>query len=89
MTPIFWASLPLSLPKFTLKSIIKFLNSIIDILIPIIAVSLLLGVVFGPDAPFVGSIYLNINQVISMIGQDGLLGLIAIIIILFYIRKNQ
>jgi|TARA_A100001388_G_scaffold251206_1_gene212923 hypothetical protein len=77
------------MPKFTLKSIIKFLNSIIDILIPIIAVSLLLGVVFGPDAPFVGSIYLNINQVISMIGQDGLLGLIAIIIILFYIRKNQ
>ena len=84
-----WASLLLSMPKFTLKSIIKFLNSIIDILIPIIAVSLLLGVVFGPDAPFVGSIYLNINQVISMIGQDGLLGLIAIIIILFYIRKNQ
>ena len=77
------------MPKFTLKSIIKFLNSIIDILIPIIAVSLLLGVVFGPDAPFVGSIYLNINQVISMIGQDGLLGLIEIIIILFYIRKNQ
>ena len=77
------------MPKFTLKSIIKFLNSIIDILIPIIAVSLLLGVVFGPDAPFVGSVYLNINQVISMIGQDGLLGLIAIIIILFYIRKNQ
>ena len=77
------------MPKFTLKSIIKFLNSIIEILIPIIAVSLLLGVVFGPDAPFVGSIYLNINQVISMIGQDGLLGLIAIIIILFYIRKNQ
>ena len=77
------------MPKFTLKSIIKFLNSIIDILIPIIAVSLLLGVVFGPDAPFVGSIYLNINQVISMIGQDGLLGLIAIIIILFYIRKKQ
>ena len=77
------------MPKFTLKSIIKFLNSIIDILIPIIAVSLILGVVFGPDAPFVGSIYLNINQVISMIGQDGLLGLIAIIIILFYIRKNQ
>lgn len=77
------------MPKFTLKSIIKFLNSIIDILIPIIAVSLLLGIVFGPDAPFVGSIYININQVISMIGQDGLLGLIAIIIILFYIRKNQ
>ena len=77
------------MPKLNLKSIIKFLKSKIDILIPIIAVSLLLGVVFGPDAPFVGSIYLNINQVISMIGQDGLLGLIAIIIILFYIRKNQ
>ena len=77
------------MPKLNLKSIIKFLNSIIDILIPIIAVSLLLGIVFGPNAPFVGSIYFNVNQVISMIGQDGLLGLIAIIIILFYIRKNQ
>ena len=77
------------MPKLTLKSIIKFLNTIKDIHVPIIAVSLLLGVVFGPAAPFVGSIYLNINQVILMIGQDGLLGLIAIIIILFYIRKNQ
>jgi len=77
------------MPKLNLKSIIKFLNSIIDVLVPIIAVSLLMGIIFGPDAPFVGGIYLNINQVIDMIGQDGLLGLIAIIIILFYFRKNQ
>tara|TARA_B100000989_G_scaffold82609_1_gene59066 strand:- start:49 stop:279 length:231 start_codon:yes stop_codon:yes gene_type:complete len=76
------------MPKLNLKSIIKFLNSIIDVLVPIIAVSLLMGIIFGPDAPFVGGIYLNINQVIDMIGQDGLLGLIAIIIILFYFRKN-
>ena len=77
------------MPKLNLKSIIKFLNSIIDVLVPVIAVSLLMGIIFGPDAPFVGGIYLNINQVIVMIGQDGLLGLIAIIIILFYFRKNQ
>ena len=73
--------------KITLGSIKNFLDKLTNILIPVIVVSLLLGIIFGPDAPFIGTIYTNINNVIGMIGQDGLLALVSIIIILAYLKK--
>jgi phosphotransferase system glucose/maltose/N-acetylglucosamine-specific IIC component len=71
-----------------LKSIRKFLNKLTDVLIPVVVVSLLLGIIFGTDAPFVGNVYTNVAEVIGMIGQDGLLALISIIIILAYLKKK-
>jgi len=43
---------------------------------------------FGPESPFVGSIYTNVSNVMSMLGEDGLLALVSIIIILSYLKKN-
>ena len=40
-----------------LKSIRKFLNKLTEVLIPVVVVSLLLGIIFGTDAPFVGNVY--------------------------------
>ena len=48
---------------------------------------LLLGIIFGPEAPFVGDVYENISELLNLIGSDGLLGLVAIIIILAYLKK--
>ena len=48
---------------------------------------LLLGIIFGPEAPFVGDVYKNISDLLNLIGSDGLLGLVAIIIILAYLKK--
>ncbi|MEL0238018.1 MAG: hypothetical protein VW946_00975 [Gammaproteobacteria bacterium] len=74
--------------NLTFNKIKTYLNKLIDVLIPIILVSLLLGIIFGPDAPFVGSIYTNVSNVMSMLGEDGLLALVSIIIILSYLKKN-
>ena len=74
--------------NLTFNKIKTYLNKLIDVLIPIILVSLLLGIIFGPEAPFVGSIYTNISNVMSMLGEDGLLALVSIIIILSYLKKN-
>ena len=74
--------------NLTFNKIKTYLNKLIDVLIPIILVSLLLGIIFGPEAPFVGSIYTNVSNVMSMLGEDGLLALVSIIIILSYIKKN-
>ena len=74
--------------KLSLKSIRKFFRRLTDVLIPIVAVSLLLGVIFGIDAPFVGNVYTNVAEIIGLIGQDGLLTLISIIIILAYLKKK-
>jgi len=74
--------------NLTFNKIKTYLNKLIDVLIPIILVSLLLGIIFGPEAPFVGSIYTNVSNVMSILGEDGLLALVSIIIILSYLKKN-
>ena len=73
--------------KITLGSIKNFLDKLTNILIPVIVVSLLLGIIFGPNAPFIGSVYTNVSNIMGMLGQDGLLALISIIIILAYLKK--
>ena len=75
--------------KFDLsfKGIKDFFNDVIGILIPLILVSLLLGIIFGPETPFVGDVYTNVSNVIAILGQDGLLALISVIIILSYLKK--
>ena len=69
------------------NKIIDFLNDVTRLLIPIVAVSLLLGIIFGPDTTFVGDVYKNIAEILNTIGEDAILGLISIVIILAYLKK--
>ena len=73
--------------KTILNSIKDFLARLTDVLVPVVSVALLLGIIFGPEAPFVGDVYKNISDLLNLIGSDGLLGLVAIIIILAYLKK--
>ncbi len=73
--------------KIVLNSIKDFLVRLTDVLVPIVSVALLLGIIFGPEAPFVGDVYKNISGLLNLLGSDGLLGLVAIIIILAYLKK--
>jgi hypothetical protein len=47
----------------------------------------LLGIIFGSDTPFIGDVYSNVAAIIKMLGEDGLLALISVIIILAYLKK--
>jgi hypothetical protein len=69
------------------NKIIDFLNEVTRLLVPIVAVSLLLGIIFGPDTTFVGDVYKNIAEILNTIGEDAILGLISIVIILAYLKK--
>jgi len=75
--------------NLTFAKIKNFLNKVIDVLIPVVTVMLLLGIVFGPSAPVVGDIYTNVSSILGMLGEDGLLALVAIVIIIAYINKNK
>ena len=55
---------------------------------PVVTVSLLLGVIFGPETSFVGSIYTNVANILNMLGEDALLALVSIIIILAYLKSD-
>ena len=74
--------------KVTLVSITNFLNKVTKLLIPLVVVSLLLGIIFGPDTAFVGDVYKNVAAIIEMLGEDALLVLISVLIILTYIKKD-
>jgi hypothetical protein len=75
--------------NLTFSKIKTFLNKVIDVLIPVVIVMLLLGIVFGPSAPVVGDIYTNVSSILAMLGEDGLLALVAIVIIIAYLNKNK
>ena len=55
---------------------------ITKILSLVVAVSLLVAVLFGPDAPFFGAILGNLEPVINSLGSEGLGLIIALIIII-------
>jgi len=75
--------------NLTFSKIKNFLNKVIDVLIPVVTVMLLLGIVFGPSAPVVGDIYTNVSSILAMLGEDGLLALVDIVIIIAYLNKNK
>tara|TARA_B100001057_G_C22333448_1_gene750457 strand:- start:91 stop:324 length:234 start_codon:yes stop_codon:yes gene_type:complete len=72
----------------TLNKLTNFLNKLTKLLLPLVAVSLLLGIIFGPTTPFVGDVYKNVTDILLMLGENGLLALIAIIIIAMYLKKD-
>ena len=75
--------------KLTLSSITTFLNKITKLLIPLVTVSLLLGIIFVPDTPYVGDVYKNVTNILNMLGEDALLALISLVIILSYLNINK
>tara|TARA_B000000475_G_scaffold180956_1_gene145725 strand:+ start:312 stop:545 length:234 start_codon:yes stop_codon:yes gene_type:complete len=72
----------------TLAKLTAFFNKLTNLLLPLVFVSLLLGIIFGPTTPFVGDVYKNVTDILNMLGDDALLALVAIIIILGYLKKD-
>ena len=75
--------------KITLASITTFLNKITKLLVPLVTASLLLGIIFGPDTPYVGDVYQNVTNILNMLGEDALLALVSLVIILSYLNINK
>ena len=71
-----------------LTKLTAFFNKLTKLLLPLVIVSLLLGIIFGPTTPFVGDVYRNVTDILNMLGEDALLALVAIIIILGYLKKD-
>ena len=71
-----------------ISKIIDFLNKLRDVLVPVITVALLLGIIFGPETSVVGDVYTNFTAILSMLGEDALLALVSIVIILSYLKKD-
>ncbi|MDA9636769.1 hypothetical protein N9T42_03615 [SAR86 cluster bacterium] len=70
-----------------LETIKEFLYKTTEVLSLVVAVSLLVGIVFGPETAFFGSVVANFSSILSVMGQEGLLALISILIIAAILKK--
>ena len=72
---------------FNFDKLQKFLEKLTQVLLLVTSVSLLLGVLFGPDSAFIGAVYQNFSQILTDIGQDGVIALVSIAIIFAIAKK--
>ena len=70
-----------------LETIKNFLYKVTEVLALFVAVSLLVGIIFGPETAFFGSVVSNFSSILSIIGEEGLIALISILIIAAIIKK--
>lgn len=76
-----------------LEEVKKWLGEITEIFLLLIALGVVVQIVFGnPDAteplPFFGGIVANLTALISSLGQSGLVGLIALGIIVYLFQRR-
>ncbi|MGA1980028.1 MAG: hypothetical protein ABSG99_05640 [Sedimentisphaerales bacterium] len=71
-----------------LEELKRWLGEITEISLLLIALGIAVEILFGNTVPFFGSIITNLTGLLKTLGDNGLVGLIALGIILFLFRKK-
>ena len=72
---------------FNLETIKNFLYKVTEVLALFVAVSLLVGIIFGHETAFFGSVVSNFSSILSIIGEEGLIALVSLLIIVAILKK--
>ena len=72
---------------FNLETVKNFLYKVTEVLALFVAVSLLVGIIFGPETAFFGSVVSNFSSVLSIVGEEGLIALVSLLIIAAILKK--
>ncbi|MFP6736474.1 MAG: hypothetical protein VB959_21915 [Rhodospirillales bacterium] len=70
-------------------SVKRFFTQVTEMGLLLIALSVVAGIIFGGDLPFVGNVVGNLLALIKSLGDGGLVGLIAVGIILWLLSKRS
>lgn len=72
-----------------LQEVKKWLGEFTEIALLLVALGIVFEILFGQTVPFFGGIVANLTRLLSSLGENGLVGLIAlaIIVFLFYRKK--
>ena len=70
-----------------LETVKNFLYKVTEVLALFVAVSLLVGIIFGPETAFFGSVVTNFSSILSIIGEEGLIALVSLLIIAAVLKK--
>ena len=71
-----------------MEAIKNWLGELTEIALLLIALGIVVEILFGASVPFFGGIVTNLTKLISDLGQNGVVGLIALGIILFLFRRR-
>lgn len=72
-----------------LEEIKKWLGEVVEISLLLIAIGIAIEILFGKAVPFFGGIVTNLTALISTLGENGLVGLIALSIILYLFYRKK
>jgi len=67
----------------------RWLGEITEIALLLIALGIAIEILFGAAVPFFGGIVANLTALLSTLGENGLVGLIALAIILFLFYRKK
>jgi hypothetical protein len=67
----------------------RWLGEITEIALLLIALGVAFEILFGDAVPFFGTIITNLTALLSTLGDNGLVGLIALGIILFLFQRRR
>jgi len=72
-----------------LEEVRRWLSEITEILLLLIAVGITVEILFGASVPFFGGIVGNLTALIKSLGENGLVGLIALAIIVYLFQRRK
>jgi len=72
-----------------IEEIKKWLVEITEIFLLLIALGVAVEILFGSQVPFLGGVVANLTALISTLGENGFVGLIALAIILYLFRRRK
>ena len=66
----------------------NFLRGVMDVALVVIPLSVVLGIIFGPAVPFIGTAVVdNITSLVNSLGGNGLVGIIVLVILYWLARR--
>jgi len=71
------------------KEIKKWIGEITEISLLLIAFGIVVEILFGSTVPFFGGIITNLTGLLNTLGESGLVGLVALGIILYLFQRKK
>lgn len=72
-----------------LEQVKKWVGEITEIALLLIALGIAVEILFGATVPFFGGVIVNLTALLSTLGDNGLVGLIALGIILWLFHRKR
>lgn len=72
-----------------LQEVKKLLGEITEIALLLVALGVVIEILFGQSVPFFGGIVANLTTLLNTLGDNGLVGLVALAIILFLFYRKK